>query len=52
MEEGCDDHDGERHGSLIDDMEESLVVDSAALLEAGLGDFQDHDLDESNRIIR
>ncbi|XP_056623622.1 serine/threonine-protein kinase D1 isoform X1 [Triplophysa dalaica] len=51
MEEGCDDHDGERHGSLIDDMEESLVVDSAALLEAGLGDFQDHDLDESNRII-
>uniref|UniRef100_A0A8C2J0Q6 protein kinase C n=1 Tax=Cyprinus carpio TaxID=7962 RepID=A0A8C2J0Q6_CYPCA len=39
---------------LIDDMEESLVVDSAALLEAGhgeLGDFQDQDPDESNRII-
>ncbi|XP_052009752.1 serine/threonine-protein kinase D1-like [Xyrauchen texanus] len=54
MEEGCDDHDGERHSSLIDDMEESLVGDSAALLEAGhgeLGDFQDQDPDESNRII-
>uniref|UniRef100_A0A8C1ISB8 Serine/threonine-protein kinase n=1 Tax=Cyprinus carpio TaxID=7962 RepID=A0A8C1ISB8_CYPCA len=33
--EGCDDHDGDRHSPLIDDMEESLVVDSAALLEAG-----------------
>ncbi|XP_016353941.1 serine/threonine-protein kinase D1 [Sinocyclocheilus anshuiensis] len=54
MEEGCDDHDGDRHSPLIDDMEESLVVDSAALLEAGhgeLGDFQDQDTDESNRII-
>ncbi|RXN20733.1 serine threonine- kinase D1-like isoform X2 [Labeo rohita] len=54
MEEGCDDHDGDRHSPLIDDMEESLVVDSAALLEAGhceLGDFQDQDPDESNRII-
>ncbi|XP_051502922.1 serine/threonine-protein kinase D1-like [Myxocyprinus asiaticus] len=54
MEEGCDDHDGERHSPLIDDMEESLVGDSAALLEAGhgeLGDFQDQDPDESNRII-
>uniref|UniRef100_A0A8C1Z568 protein kinase C n=1 Tax=Cyprinus carpio TaxID=7962 RepID=A0A8C1Z568_CYPCA len=38
MEEGCDDHDGDRHSPLIDDMEESLVVDSAALLEAGHGD--------------
>lgn len=55
MEEGCDDHDGDRHSPLIDDMEESLVADSAALLEAGhgeLGDFQDQDPDESNRIIR
>ncbi|XP_059376463.1 serine/threonine-protein kinase D1-like isoform X2 [Carassius carassius] len=54
MEEGCDDHDGDRHSPLIDDMEESLVGDSAALLEAGhgeLGDFQDQDPDESNRII-
>ncbi|XP_048047962.1 serine/threonine-protein kinase D1 isoform X1 [Chanodichthys erythropterus] len=54
MEEGCDDHDGDRHSPLIDDMEESLVADSAALLEAGhgeLGDFQDQDPDESNRII-
>ncbi|XP_051579371.1 serine/threonine-protein kinase D1-like isoform X2 [Myxocyprinus asiaticus] len=54
MEEGCDDHDRERHGSLIDDMEESLVGDSAGLLEAGhgeFGDFQDQDPDESNRII-
>ncbi|XP_059375028.1 serine/threonine-protein kinase D1-like isoform X2 [Carassius carassius] len=54
MEEGCDDHDGDRHSPLIDDMEESLVVDSAALLEAGHGelvDFQDQDPDESNRII-
>ncbi|XP_016382387.1 serine/threonine-protein kinase D1-like isoform X1 [Sinocyclocheilus rhinocerous] len=54
MEEGCDDHDGDRHSPLIDDMEESLVVDSAALLEAGhgeLGDFLDQDPDESNRII-
>ncbi|XP_016123610.1 serine/threonine-protein kinase D1-like [Sinocyclocheilus grahami] len=54
MEEGCDDHDGDRHSPLIDDMEESLVVDPAALLEAGhgeLGDFQDQDPDESNRII-
>ncbi len=55
MEEGCDDHDGDRHSPLIDDMEESLAVDSAALLLAGhgeLGDFQDQDPDESNRIIR
>ncbi|XP_067311295.1 serine/threonine-protein kinase D1 [Pseudorasbora parva] len=54
MEEGCDDHDGDRHSPLNDDMEESLVADSAALLEAGhgeLGDFQDQDPDESNRII-
>ncbi|XP_052436738.1 serine/threonine-protein kinase D1 isoform X2 [Carassius gibelio] len=54
MEEGCDDHDGDRHSPLIDDMEESLAGDSAALLEAGhgeLGDFQDQDPDESNRII-
>ncbi|XP_052475641.1 serine/threonine-protein kinase D1 isoform X2 [Carassius gibelio] len=54
MEEGCDDHDGDRHSPLIDDMEESLVGDSAALLEAGHGelvDFQDQDPDESNRII-
>ncbi|XP_026142100.1 serine/threonine-protein kinase D1 isoform X1 [Carassius auratus] len=54
MEEGCDDHDGDRHSPLIDDMEESLAGDSAALLEAGhgeLGDFQDQDQDESNRII-
>ncbi|CAM4645540.1 unnamed protein product [Leuciscus chuanchicus] len=52
--EGCDDHDGDRHSPLNDDMEESLVADSAALLEAGhgeLGDFQDQDPDESNRII-
>ncbi|TRY84975.1 hypothetical protein DNTS_028852 [Danionella cerebrum] len=54
MEEGCDDHDGDRHSPLIDDMDDSLVGDSAGLLEAGhldLGDLQDQDPDESNRII-
>ncbi|XP_026856158.1 serine/threonine-protein kinase D1 [Electrophorus electricus] len=54
MEVGCDDHDAERSSPLIDDMEESLVADSATLLEAGHGeltDFHDPDPDESNRII-
>lgn len=55
MTEGCDDHDSERNSPIIDDMEESLVVDSSALLDVGhceLGDFHDTDPDESNRIIR
>uniref|UniRef100_A0A8B9LT15 protein kinase C n=1 Tax=Astyanax mexicanus TaxID=7994 RepID=A0A8B9LT15_ASTMX len=55
MEEGCDDHDGERNSPLIDEMEESLVSDHAGLLDAGHGelvDFHDPDPDESNRIIR
>ncbi|XP_049319616.1 serine/threonine-protein kinase D1 isoform X2 [Astyanax mexicanus] len=54
MEEGCDDHDGERNSPLIDEMEESLVSDHAGLLDAGHGelvDFHDPDPDESNRII-
>ncbi|KAI4902192.1 hypothetical protein NFI96_029566 [Prochilodus magdalenae] len=54
MEEGCDDHDGERNSPLIDDMEESLVSDPVALLDAGHGellDFHDPDPDESNRVI-
>ncbi|XP_066529511.1 serine/threonine-protein kinase D1 [Hoplias malabaricus] len=54
MEEGCDDHDGERNSPLMDDMEESLVSDPVALLDAGpceLVDFHDPDPDESNRII-
>lgn len=55
MAEGCDDHDSERNSPIIDDMEESLVADSSALLDVGhceLGDFHDPDPDESNRIIR
>ncbi|KAL7873509.1 hypothetical protein AOLI_G00125800 [Acnodon oligacanthus] len=54
MEEGCDDHDGERINPFIDDMEESLVSDPVALLDAGHGDlvdFHDPDPDESNRVI-
>ncbi|MCJ8737079.1 hypothetical protein PDJAM_G00019720 [Pangasius djambal] len=54
MAEGCDDHDSERNSPIIDDMEESLVADSSALLDVGhceLGDFHDPDPDESNRII-
>ncbi|KAF4083844.1 hypothetical protein AMELA_G00122040 [Ameiurus melas] len=52
MAEGCDDHDSERNSPIIDDMEESLVADSSALLDVGnLGDFHDLDPDESNRII-
>ncbi|XP_030625261.1 serine/threonine-protein kinase D1 isoform X2 [Chanos chanos] len=54
MEEGCDDQDGDRSSPLIDDSEEVMAADSAALLEAGHGDLcdlQDHDPDESNRII-
>ncbi|XP_072545912.1 serine/threonine-protein kinase D1 isoform X2 [Salminus brasiliensis] len=54
MEEGCDDHDGERNSPLIDEMEESLVSDPTALLDVGHGellDFHDPDPDESNRII-
>ncbi|XP_036449915.1 serine/threonine-protein kinase D1 isoform X2 [Colossoma macropomum] len=54
MEEGCDDHDGERNSPFIDDMEESLVSDPVALLDAGHGelvDFHDPDPDESNRVI-
>ncbi|XP_041927431.1 serine/threonine-protein kinase D1 isoform X1 [Alosa sapidissima] len=53
MEEG-DDLDGDRHSPLMDDLEESLAPDSAALLEAAhgdIGDLQDHDPDDPNRII-
>uniref|UniRef100_A0AAR2K083 Serine/threonine-protein kinase n=1 Tax=Pygocentrus nattereri TaxID=42514 RepID=A0AAR2K083_PYGNA len=54
MEEGCDDHDGERISPFMDDMEESLVSDPVALLDAGHGDlvdFHDPDPDESSRVI-
>ncbi|XP_076834292.1 serine/threonine-protein kinase D1 isoform X2 [Brachyhypopomus gauderio] len=54
MEVGCDDHDGERGSPLIDDMEEALAAESAALLDVGHGeltDFHDPDPDDSNRII-
>uniref|UniRef100_A0AAR2LCC8 Serine/threonine-protein kinase n=1 Tax=Pygocentrus nattereri TaxID=42514 RepID=A0AAR2LCC8_PYGNA len=52
--EGCDDHDGERISPFMDDMEESLVSDPVALLDAGHGDlvdFHDPDPDESSRVI-
>uniref|UniRef100_A0A3Q4I757 Serine/threonine-protein kinase n=1 Tax=Neolamprologus brichardi TaxID=32507 RepID=A0A3Q4I757_NEOBR len=56
MVEGClDDHDIDRRGSLLDDMDEALASESGLLLEAGpsdLCDMHDPDLDESNRAIR
>lgn len=56
MVEGClDDHDIDRGGSLLDDMDEALASESGLLLEAGpsdLCDMHDPDLDESNRAIR
>uniref|UniRef100_A0A669CIP3 protein kinase C n=1 Tax=Oreochromis niloticus TaxID=8128 RepID=A0A669CIP3_ORENI len=55
MVEGClDDHDIDRGGSLLDDMDEALASESGLLLEAGpsdLCDMHDPDLDESNRAI-
>ncbi|XP_005941045.1 serine/threonine-protein kinase D1 isoform X1 [Haplochromis burtoni] len=55
MVEGClDDHDIDRRGSLLDDMDEALASESGLLLEAGpsdLCDMHDPDLDESNRAI-
>lgn len=51
--EGClDDHDVDRGGVLLDDMDEALTSD---LLEAGPSDLcdpHDPDLDESTRAIR
>lgn len=56
MVEGClDDHDVDRRGSLLDDMDEALTSEGGLLLEAGhsdLCDLHDPDLDESNRAIR
>lgn len=54
MVEGClDDHDIDRRGSLLDDMDEALASESGLLLEASdLCDMHDPDLDESNRAIR
>ncbi|XP_028251336.1 serine/threonine-protein kinase D1 [Parambassis ranga] len=55
MVEGClDDHDVDRRGSLLDDMDEALTSEGGLLLEAGpsdLCDLHDPDLDESNRAI-
>ncbi|XP_034534524.1 serine/threonine-protein kinase D1, partial [Notolabrus celidotus] len=55
MVEGClDDHDMDRRGSLLDDMDEALTSEGGLLLEAGpsdLCDMHDPDLDESNRAI-
>ncbi|TDG98533.1 hypothetical protein EPR50_G00201280 [Perca flavescens] len=49
MVEGClDDHDVDRGGSLLDDMDEALTSEGGLLLEAG---HSDPDLDESNRAI-
>lgn len=56
MVEGClDDHDVDRGGGLLDDMDEVLTSEGGLLLEAGpsdLCDLHDPDLDESNRAIR
>ncbi|XP_038585849.1 serine/threonine-protein kinase D1 [Micropterus salmoides] len=55
MVEGClDDHDLDRGGGLLDDMDEALSSEGGLLLEAGTGDLcdlHDPDLDESNRAI-
>ncbi|XP_053192179.1 serine/threonine-protein kinase D1 [Scomber japonicus] len=55
MVEGClDDHDGDRGGGLLDDMDEALTSEGGLLLEAGPSDLcdpHDPDLDESNRAI-
>lgn len=56
MVEGClDDHDLDRGGGLLDDMDEALSSEGGLLLEVGTGDLcdlHDPDLDESNRAIR
>lgn len=56
MAEGClDDHDIDRRGSLLDDMDDVLTSDGGLLLDVGSGDLcdmHDPDLDESNRAIR
>ncbi|XP_047197625.1 serine/threonine-protein kinase D1 isoform X1 [Hippoglossus stenolepis] len=55
MAEGClDDHDIDRGGGLLDDMDEALTSEGGLLLETGpsdLCDLHDPDLDESNRAI-
>uniref|UniRef100_A0A3P8T3E4 Serine/threonine-protein kinase n=1 Tax=Amphiprion percula TaxID=161767 RepID=A0A3P8T3E4_AMPPE len=55
MVEGClDDHDVDRGGGLLDDMDEALTSEGGLLLEVGpsdLCDLHDPDLDESNRAI-
>ncbi|XP_073339027.1 serine/threonine-protein kinase D1 [Pagrus major] len=55
MVEGClDDHDVDRGGDLLDDMDEALTSEGGLMLEAGpsdLCDMHDPDLDESNRAI-
>lgn len=54
--EGClDDHDVDRAGGLLDDMDEALTSEGGLLLETGpsdLCDLHDPDLDDSNRAIR
>lgn len=56
MVEGClDDHEVERGGGLLDDMDEALTSEGGLLLESGPSDLcdpHDPDLDESNRAIR
>nr|XP_046269760.1 serine/threonine-protein kinase D1 [Scatophagus argus] len=55
MVEGClDDHDVDRGGGLLDDMDEALTAEGGLLLDVGpsdLCDLHDPDLDESNRAI-
>ncbi|XP_026194766.1 serine/threonine-protein kinase D1-like isoform X2 [Anabas testudineus] len=55
MVEGClDDHDLDRGGGLLDDMDDPLSSEGGLLLDAGPGDLcdlHDPDLDESNRAI-
>lgn len=54
--EGClDDHEAERGGGLLDDMDEALTSEGGLLLESGPSDLcdpHDPDLDESSRAIR
>lgn len=51
--EGClDDHDVDRVGGMLDDMDEAMTLEGGLSREAGPGDLCDPDLDESNRAIR
>ncbi|XP_034095348.1 serine/threonine-protein kinase D1 isoform X2 [Gymnodraco acuticeps] len=54
VEGGLDDHDDERGGGLMDDIDDAMTSEGGGLLEAGPNDLcdpHDPDLDESNRAI-